>query len=183
MLGLLISPQKGKSETVLHWAWVKISSHFCQFLEKHSHECASPADRRGTGQNSGVCESCLACSSSVRGKPGHSSPFWNRSAFNSQTIGPKPWVLVLFSSSVPRLLLHSTKALLTSVMENISRGHEAGQAPSGNREVRAGTRSYPAACLLKFWGGNPPCKGKSKDDRAPMAKSQPHPHSPMRWAL
>ena len=152
----MISPQKGKSETVLHWAWVKISSHFCQFLEKHSHECASPADRRGTGQNSGVCESCLACSSSVRGKPGHSSPFWNRSAFNSQTIGPKPWVLVLFSSSVPRLLLHSTKALLTSVMENISRGHKAGQAPSGNREVRAGTRSYPAACLLIFWGGKSP---------------------------
>lgn len=151
----MISPQKGKSDTVLHWAWVKISSHFCQFLEKHSPECASPADRRGTGQNSGVCEPCPACSSSVRGEPGDSSPFQNWRAFNSQTIGLWPWVLVLFSSSVPRLLLHSTKALLTSVTENVSQGHEAGQAPSGNREVRAGTRSYPAACLRTFWGKSP----------------------------
>lgn len=47
-------------------------------------------------------------------------------------------------------------------MEKVSQGHKAGQDPSGNREVRAGTRFFPEACLLKFWGKIPHIKVKAK---------------------
>lgn len=80
--------------------------------------------------------------------------------FNPQTTAPVPGpVLVISSKAAP------PNPLLTSVTEDISSGHEAGQAASENREVRAGKRVYPAACLLKFSGGNPPNKGQSEGRR------------------
>ena len=93
-------------------------------------------------------------------------------------------VLAISSKAAP-----PAKPLLASVTEDASSGHEAGQAASENREVRAGQRFYPAACLLKFSGwGDPPNKGKSEgrqgsSDGNSNAQGTPTPRRALRAPL